>query len=104
LIHGEHDLFGDGSVVCIPTFGHTRGHQSLRVRTETGGDFVLCGDACYLKESLDTMTLPGIIADPDGTRRSFELFRSMQRGGAKIMFGHDLGFWADVPQAPMRLG
>jgi glyoxylase-like metal-dependent hydrolase (beta-lactamase superfamily II) len=32
-IRGEHDLFGDGSVVAIPTYGHTPGHQSLRVRT-----------------------------------------------------------------------
>ena len=23
LVDGEHDLFGDGSVVCLPTFGHT---------------------------------------------------------------------------------
>ena len=32
MIDGEHDVFGDGSVVCIPTPGHTPGHQSLRVR------------------------------------------------------------------------
>ena len=36
LIDGEHDLFGDGSVVCIPTYGHTAGHQSLRVQSEAG--------------------------------------------------------------------
>ena len=24
-IEGEHDLFGDGSVVCLPTYGHTPG-------------------------------------------------------------------------------
>ena len=35
-IDGEHDLFGDTSVVCFPTYGHTPGHQSLRVRTEKG--------------------------------------------------------------------
>jgi glyoxylase-like metal-dependent hydrolase (beta-lactamase superfamily II) len=32
LIDGEHDVFGDGRVVCLPTHGHTPGHQSLRVR------------------------------------------------------------------------
>jgi len=25
-IDGEHDLFGDGTVVCLPTHGHTPGH------------------------------------------------------------------------------
>jgi N-acyl homoserine lactone hydrolase len=45
-VEGEHDLFGDGTVVCIPTYGHTPGHQSLKVRTDKG-EVVLTGDACY---------------------------------------------------------
>src|SRR5579872_5106095 len=51
-VDGEHDLFGDGSVVCIPTYGHTPGHQSLRVKL---GDrhIVLTSDACYLRETLE---------------------------------------------------
>jgi N-acyl homoserine lactone hydrolase len=28
LIDGPHDVFGDGRVVCLPTPGHTKGHQS----------------------------------------------------------------------------
>jgi glyoxylase-like metal-dependent hydrolase (beta-lactamase superfamily II) len=104
LVDGERDLFSDGSVVCFPTYGHTPGHQSLRIRTESGGEYVLCGDACYLKESLDNLTLPGVIADPDATLRSFQLFRELQRAGATIMYGHDLEFWSTVPQAPIRLG
>lgn len=103
LIDGEHDLFGDGSVTLIPTHGHTPGHQSVRVRTNTG-EFVLCGDACYLKETLDTMTLPGVITDPDGFTRSLDLFRDLQSRGATIMYGHDLDFWSTIPQAPARLG
>jgi N-acyl homoserine lactone hydrolase len=43
-IDGEHDLFGDGSVVCLPTYGHTAGHQSLMVGLASG-DVVLAGDA-----------------------------------------------------------
>ena len=41
---GEYDLFGDGSVVCIPTPGHSPGHQSLLVRSENAGTIVLAGD------------------------------------------------------------
>jgi len=103
-VDGEHDLFGDGAVVCFPTHGHTPGHQSLRVRTETGGEYVLCGDACYLKESLDTMHLPGVIADPESAMRAFQTFRYLQKAGARIMFGHDLEFWQTMPKAPARLG
>jgi len=104
LVDGEHDVFGDGQVVCIPTYGHTPGHQSLRVRTEAGGEFVLCGDACYLKESLETLRTPGVIADKDAALAVFHRLREMQSRGARIMFGHDPDFWKSVPQAPIRLG
>ena len=103
-IDGEHDLFGDGSVVIFPTRGHTPGHQSLRVRTEKGGEFVLCGDACYLKHSLDHLALPGVIADPEAALATLRLFRSLRDRGATLMYGHDPDVWTSVPQAPIRLG
>ena len=102
LIRGEHDLFGDGSVVAIPTYGHTPGHQSLRVRTGQG-EFVLCGDACYLRHALDEDHLPGIIHDREAALRAFALFRKMEAAGARILFGHDPDFWKTIPQAPVRL-
>ena len=59
-VEGEHDLFGDGSVVCIPTYGHTPGHQSLKVRTENG-EIVLTGDACYFCRTLRERRLPRFV-------------------------------------------
>ena len=103
-VEGEHDVFGDGAVVCLPTYGHTPGHQSLRVRTELGGEFVLCGDACYLRESLEKLRLPGIIADKEAALAVFRRLREMQARGSTIMFGHDPDFWTTIPQAPVRLG
>lgn len=102
-IEGEYDLFGDGTVVCLPTYGHSPGHQSLRVRAD-GGEFILCGDACYLRRSLEHLHLPGIVADKDAALAVFRQFRNMQARGARIMFGHDLEFWKSIPQAPARLG
>lgn len=102
LVKGEHDLFGDGSVVAFPTYGHTPGHQSLRVRTERG-EFVLCGDACYLRHSLDNDHLPGILHDREAVLRVFALFRKLEAAGARILFGHDPEAWKSVPQAPVRL-
>ncbi len=99
LADAEHDLFGDGSVVCIPTHGHTPGHQSLRVRTGAG-ELVLAGDACYLRRTLEAMHLPGVVHDADGMRRSLERLRRLRAAGARIFFGHDPEFWATVPQAP----
>jgi len=104
VIDGEHDLFGDGSVVILPTRGHTPGHQSLRVQTELGGEFILCGDACYLRDNLDKLQVPGILADAEATLAVLKRFRAMQAGGATLVFGHDPEQWKTLPTAPTRLG
>ena len=103
LISGEHDLFGDDTVTCFPSHGHTPGHQSLRVRTSRG-EYVLCGDACYLKRTLEELHLPGVLADRDAALAALLRFRAMQAGGARILFGHDPDFWKTIPQGPERLG
>lgn len=99
LVDGEFDLFGDGSVVCIPTHGHTPGHQSLKVRLPEG-DAVLAADACYLRQTLEEMALPRVAHDPEAMRRSLETLRDLQRKGAVIFYGHDAEFWEGVAQAP----
>lgn len=88
LVDGEHDVFGDGSVVCVPTPGHTAGHQSLRVRTPDR-ELVLAGDACYFRESLETSRLPPFGYDHAEQRRSLDVLRRLERSGAHLLFGHD---------------
>ena len=43
-IEGDHDVFGDGSVVLLSTPGHTPGHQSLYVKLTKTGGVVVSGD------------------------------------------------------------
>ena len=102
LVDGEHDLFGDGSVVCLPTYGHTPGHQSLRVRNDHG-TVVLAADACYLRRTLDDLHLPAIVHDAAAMQRSLQTLRALRAAGAQIVFGHDPEFWDGVPQAPAAL-
>lgn len=97
LAEGEHDLFGDGSVVCIPTYGHTPGHQSLRVQLASG-EVVLCGDSCYLRQSLEKLHVPSVLHDRDATIESLKRLRALQAQGAKLFYGHDPEFWKAVPQ------
>lgn len=103
LVDGEYDVFGDGAVVCVPTHGHTPGHQSLRVRT-AGGDVVLTADACYLRRNLEEMKLPPIVFDADDMRASLQRLKALRDAGARLVFGHDPVAWAAVPQAPAALG
>ncbi len=101
-IDGEHDLFGDGAIVCLPTFGHTPGHQSLRVRL-AAGDVVLAADACYLRRSLEEMHPPRTRHDREATLRSFRTLRALRDRGARIFYGHDPEFWDSVPKAPAEI-
>lgn len=99
VVDGEHDVFGDGSVTCVPTYGHTPGHQSLRVRLD-GREIVLTGDACYLRRTLEDLHLPSVVYDQEGMLESLRRLRRLRDAGARIFYGHDPEFWATVPQVP----
>jgi N-acyl homoserine lactone hydrolase len=103
LIDGEHDVFGDGSVVCLPTPGHTPGHQSLKLRLD-GGDIVLAADCCYFCRTLRERRLPRFAYDKEQMHASLDRLAALERQGACVFFGHDPDFWRTVPQAPAPLG
>jgi glyoxylase-like metal-dependent hydrolase (beta-lactamase superfamily II) len=98
LVEGEHDLFGDGRVACIPTPGHTPGHQSLRVRLGSG-EVILCGDCAYFERTLDGGPLPPFGHDAEQQTRSIEQLRSMRAGGARLIPGHDPQVFDSLPSS-----
>jgi glyoxylase-like metal-dependent hydrolase (beta-lactamase superfamily II) len=93
---GEHDLFGDGLVVCVPTPGHTPGHQSLRVRL-ADREVVLCGDCAYFERTLDGGPLPPISHDLVTQAESLATLRAMRARGATLVPGHDAAAFALLP-------
>ncbi len=101
-VEGEHDFFGDGSVVSFPSFGHTPGHQSLKVQLASG-QIVLTADACYFRETLDRLHLPRIVYDRSEMLSSLLRFRDLKRSGARIFYGHDAEFWKTIPKAPVPI-
>ncbi len=99
LIDGEHDLFGDGSAVCVPSFGHTPGHQSLRVRNDQG-DHILVGDACYNCQVVENRIFPEF-SDHDAMNRSLDGLLTLREADTVMVFGHDPDQWADKPVLPI---
>lgn len=87
-LDGDHDLFGDGSVMCLLTDGHTVGHQSIRVQTQTG-PYVICGDCCYLRRTLTDEHLPSYSKDRNRQLISIRRLASEKRAGSTLIFGHD---------------
>jgi glyoxylase-like metal-dependent hydrolase (beta-lactamase superfamily II) len=98
-VDGEHDVFGDGSVVLLPTPGHTPGHQSLRVVTAPRRAFVAAADACYTRAHLERELLPGAVWNP---RQMLDSMRLLARLGARsdtqLLFGHDAAQWETMPR------
>lgn len=100
-IDGEHDLFGDGSVRIIPTYGHTDGHQSVIVKL-AGGEVLLAGDCCYTERNLDLMVLQTAVVDADQGMATMERLASLRRQGTRIIFGHDGRQWSTIREnAPL---
>ncbi|NEN06135.1 N-acyl homoserine lactonase family protein [Diaminobutyricibacter tongyongensis] len=67
-----HDLFGDGSLVLLPTPGHTPGSLSLLLRQEGLAPMLFVGDLTYDIHLFDDDHVPGV-----GRRR--DLLASTQR-------------------------
>jgi len=54
------DVMGDGSMVLLPTPGHTAGSVSLLVRRRSMPPLLLVGDLTYGAELLDRRRIPGV--------------------------------------------
>ncbi len=89
-VTGAHDVFGDGQVVCVPTPGHTVGHQSLRVELDSG-PVVLTSDCIYFEQMLTQMRTPEWGHDTDQQLVSMaELRRLRDDEGCRLIYGHDV--------------
>jgi N-acyl homoserine lactone hydrolase len=100
-VDGEHDVFGDGTVVLFPTYGHTPGHQSLLVRPSRDVRFVFTADACYTRENMDREVLPTIVWDEAEMAHALRRLRDLRdKQGATTFYGHDPEQWQAMPHAP----
>ncbi len=87
---GEHDVFGDGSVVIVPTPGHTPGHTSLQLIMPESGPILLTGDLYHRKESRSLKRVPRFNFDERATLQSMAAFEARAEAmGAKIIIQHE---------------
>ena len=85
-----HDLAGDGSLMLVPTPGHTSGSLSLIVRRPQHPPLVLVGDLTYDVQLLEQARVPGV-----GSRRVLAATSALVNGfvarnpGAVVLAAHD---------------
>jgi glyoxylase-like metal-dependent hydrolase (beta-lactamase superfamily II) len=87
-----HDLFGDGSLVMVPTPGHTPGSSSLIVRRPGRPTLALVGDLTYEARLLACGHVPGV-GNRRVLRRSTAMMNQMRKAspGLVVLAAHDPG-------------
>jgi glyoxylase-like metal-dependent hydrolase (beta-lactamase superfamily II) len=90
LLDGTTDVFGDGSVMLVPTPGHTPGSQSLLVHLRKSGFIILSGDVVHLAANLHNNVVPTLNTDKAASIASMEKVRTMMGTyHAQLFINHD---------------
>lgn len=97
---GDHDVFGDGSVVLISTPGHSPGHQSLFVDLPETGAIILSGDLYHFKENRENYAMPGW-NNKKKTIHSFALIDELlDKTNATLWIHHDKDEFEKLTKSP----
>ena len=100
-LDGDHDIFGDGSVIIYSTPGHTTGHQSLLVRLRKTGPVLLSGDAVHFRENWENRRVPARNFNKEQSLASMEkLADILAREHATLWINHDKAQTDTLPHAP----
>ena len=101
LLDGDHDVFGDGTVVIKSAPGHTPGHQVLFVGlAETGGG-VLSGDLYHFPENRTLKRVPTFNFDEAQTLASMDAVEDfLMESGARLWIEHDFAANALLDKSP----
>ena len=98
---GDHDVFGDGTVVIKSTPGHTPGHQSLFVKLPVTGGVVLTGDLYHYAAERTLKKIPNNDNKEltQASRAAIDDF--LQKTGAQLWIQHDIGANAKLKKSPL---
>jgi N-acyl homoserine lactone hydrolase len=100
-LSGDHDVFGDGSVVIKRLTGHTPGHQSLFVKLPKTGNVLLSGDLAHFTDNWKERRVPSFNFDKDQSVKSMEEAADfIKSNNATLWIQHDLEQNATIKHAP----
>lgn len=92
---GSWPVTSDGSIVALPTPGHSLGHTSYLVRRPEG-DVLLAGDVTYELPALLAQRDQGFIANVEAHHQTLRRVLALVKQGVAYLPSHD-------PESPARL-
>lgn len=101
---GDHDVFGDGTVVIKSMPGHTPGHQVLYLELAEAGPVLLSGDMYHFNENRNDGIVPQFNHDIPQSLQSIEAFEAFAKeSGAVVYIQHEPTDFNKMPKAPNAL-
>jgi glyoxylase-like metal-dependent hydrolase (beta-lactamase superfamily II) len=101
-LHGDFDVFGDGSVIIKRAIGHTPGHQMLFVRLRNTGPVILSGDLYHFTENRIKQRVPSLNFDKAETKKSMTIMEDfVKETGAVMWIQHDFEQNKIIRHAPL---
>jgi glyoxylase-like metal-dependent hydrolase (beta-lactamase superfamily II) len=100
----SYDLFGDGSLVAVPTPGHTPGSVSWFVNSGDGSRWLFVGDAAWMKAGIDRPAHKGwqgrlLDANSKQAGESLAILHAYEeaRPNVHVLTAHDLEMLTVLP-------
>ena len=101
---GDHDVFGDGSVIIVQAPGHTPGHTVLLLNTANSGKVLLAGDMWHLAEAREKRTVPQFNVDRAQTLASMDKVEALAAStSARVIRQHVPEDFNSLPKFPKAL-
>jgi glyoxylase-like metal-dependent hydrolase (beta-lactamase superfamily II) len=99
-LEGDHDVFGDGTVVLTSTPGHTPGHQSLFLKLANTGPVVLTGDLYHYAAERTLGKIPNNDNRAQTERSRIAVEALLKKTGAQLWIQHDILTNATLKKSP----
>ena len=100
-LNGDHDVFGDGTVVVKRALGHTPGHQVLFLKLKKTGNVLLSGDMTHFTKNWENRRVPSFNFDKETSVKTMnEIADFIKANKATLWIQHDLEQNLKIKDAP----